>query len=62
MAVFAIGLSFCVGIVTQIKSIPQQTVNQTSVPKEQLSKVYTSLGAIGTGIFLCWLLANGNVN
>ncbi|WP_400245715.1 MFS transporter [Niallia sp. JL1B1071] len=49
--IFALVLSFCVGIFTQIKSIPQQTVIQTSVPKEQLSTVYTSLGAIGTGIF-----------
>lgn len=49
--VFALVLSFGVGIFTQIKSIPQQTVIQTSLPKEQLSKVYTSLGAIGTGIF-----------
>ncbi|QXE01247.1 MFS transporter [Terribacillus sp. DMT04] len=44
-------LSFCVGLFGQIKNIPQQSVIQTSVPKEQLSTVYTSLGAIGTGIF-----------
>lgn len=44
-------LSFCVGLFGQIKQIPQQTVIQTSVSKEQLSTVYTSLGAIGTGIF-----------
>lgn len=49
--IFSLVLSFCVGIFTQIKSIPQQTIIQTSIPKEQLSKVYTSLGAIGTGIF-----------
>ncbi|PAD24197.1 MFS transporter [Niallia circulans] len=49
--ILALGISFGVGIVTQIKSIPQQTVIQTSVPKEQLSTVYTSFGAIGTGIF-----------
>ncbi|HZH63073.1 MAG TPA: MFS transporter [Metabacillus sp.] len=49
--VLALLLSLCVGIFGQIKNIPQQTVIQTSVPKEQLSTVYTSLGAIGTGVF-----------
>ncbi len=44
-------LSLLVGLFGQIKQIPQQTVIQTSVSKEQLSTVYTSLGAIGTGIF-----------
>ncbi|MEY2355501.1 MFS transporter [Lysinibacillus capsici] len=44
-------LSLCVGFFGQIKQIPQQTVIQTSVSKEQLSTVYTSLGAVGTGIF-----------
>lgn len=44
-------LSLCVGLFGQIKKIPQQTVIQTSVSKEQLSTVYTSLGAIETGIF-----------
>lgn len=44
-------LSLCVGLFGQIKKIPQQTVIQTSVSKEQLSTVYTSLNAIGTGIF-----------
>ncbi|WP_312095843.1 MFS transporter [Niallia sp.] len=49
--IVALGISFGVGIFTQIKNIPQQTVIQTSVRKQQLSTVYTSLGAIGTGIF-----------
>ena len=49
--IFALFLSLCIGLFGQIKSIPQQTVVQTSVPKEQLSTVYTSLGAITTGIF-----------
>lgn len=49
--IFALFLSLCVGMFGQIKNIPQQTVIQTSVSKEQLSTVYTSLGAIGTGIF-----------
>ncbi|MPM56862.1 hypothetical protein SDC9_103678 [bioreactor metagenome] len=47
----ALILSFCVGLFEQFKSIPQQTVIQTSVSKEQLVTVYTSLGAIGTGTF-----------
>ncbi|MBT2640393.1 MFS transporter [Bacillus sp. ISL-39] len=47
----ALVLSFIVGISVQLKSIPQQTVIQTSVPKERLATVYTSLGAIGTGVF-----------
>ncbi len=47
----ALLLSLCVGIFGQLKNIPQQTVIQTSVSKEQLSTVYTSLGAIGTGMF-----------
>lgn len=49
--IIALLLSLCVGLFGQIKNIPQQTVIQTSVSKEQLSTVYTSLGAIGTGIF-----------
>ncbi|SET51463.1 Major Facilitator Superfamily protein [Salinibacillus kushneri] len=47
----ALLLSLGVGLFGQIKNIPQQTVIQTSVPKERLSTVYTSLGAIGTGVF-----------
>lgn len=49
--IIALILSFCVGIFEQIKNIPQQTAIQSSVPKEQLSTVYTSLSAIGTGAF-----------
>ena len=50
-------LSLCVGIFGQMKNIPQQAVVQTSVTKEKLSTVYTSLGAIGTGIFgICSLV------
>lgn len=51
MPMISLLLSLCVGLFGQIKKIPQQTVIQTSVSKEQLSTVYTSLGAIGTGIF-----------
>lgn len=49
--IVALLLSFCVGLFEQLKGIPQQTVIQTSVPKDQLATVYTSLGAIGTGTF-----------
>jgi MFS transporter, DHA3 family, macrolide efflux protein len=49
--VVALLLSLGTGIFGQLKNIPQQTVIQTSVPKEQLATVYTSLGAIGTGVF-----------
>ncbi|MFD0770134.1 MFS transporter [Bacillus sp. CGMCC 1.60114] len=49
--IIALFFSLCVGLFGQIKNIPQQTVIQTSVSKDQLSTVYTSLGAIGTGIF-----------
>ncbi|GAB0166822.1 MFS transporter [Lysinibacillus sp. CTST325] len=49
--ILALLLSLCIGLFGQIKNIPQQTVIQTSVSKEKLSTVYTSLGAIGTGIF-----------
>ncbi|MDN7243546.1 MFS transporter [Planococcus sp. N028] len=47
----ALVLSFLVGIFSQIKNIPQQTVVQTSVPKDRLPTVFTTLGAIGTGTF-----------
>ncbi|OCA92585.1 MFS transporter [Pseudobacillus wudalianchiensis] len=47
----ALLLSLLVGVFQQVKNIPQQTIIQSSVSKEALSTVYTSLGAIGTGIF-----------
>ena len=47
----ALVLSFLVGIFGQLKNIPQQTVIQTSVPREALPTVFTTLGAIGTGTF-----------
>lgn len=43
--------SFLVGVSSQVKNIPQQTVVQTSVPKDQLPTVFTTLGAVGTGTF-----------
>ena len=51
LPLLALLLSFLVGAFTQLKSIPQQTVIQTSVPTDQLPTVYTTLGAIGTGTF-----------
>lgn len=47
----ALLLSVLVGVFSQLKNIPQQTVVQTSVPKEQLPTVFTTLGAIGMGTF-----------
>lgn len=49
--IIALVLIFCVGFFGQIKSIPQHTVIQTSVPKRELSSIYTSLSAISTGAF-----------
>ncbi len=49
--IIAILLSLGMGVFGQIKGIPQQTVIQTSVPKTKLSTIYTSLGAVSTGIF-----------
>lgn len=44
-------LSLLIGFFGQVKAIPQQTVIQTSVRSGHLASVYTSLGAISTGIF-----------
>ncbi|MFJ5770130.1 MFS transporter [Psychrobacillus sp. NPDC093180] len=49
--IIAVILSALIGLFGQLKNIPQQTLVQTSVPKEQLATVYTSLGTIGTGMF-----------
>ncbi|WP_081657971.1 MFS transporter [Sporosarcina ureae] len=43
--------SFLVGVSSQVKNIPQQTVIQTSVPRDRLPTVFTTIGAIGTGTF-----------
>lgn len=51
LPLLALLFSFLVGVFSQIKNIPQQTVVQTSVPTAQLPTVYTTLGAIGTGTF-----------
>lgn len=51
LPMLALVFSFLVGIFSQLKNIPQQTVVQTSVPKDRLPTVFTTLGAIGTGTF-----------
>ncbi|GGA48879.1 MFS transporter [Psychrobacillus lasiicapitis] len=51
LPVIAVILSALIGIFGQLKNIPQQTLVQKSVPKEQLATVYTSLGTLGTGTF-----------
>lgn len=48
---FALLMSVGVGVFSQIKNIPQQTVIQTSTIKENLANIYTSLNAIATGVF-----------
>jgi MFS transporter, DHA3 family, macrolide efflux protein len=47
----ALVFSALIGLFYQLKNIPQQTIIQTSVPKEKLATVYTSLSTIGTGTF-----------
>lgn len=49
--IIALMLSLGIGLFEQIRAIPMQTVVQTSIPIEELSTVYTSLGAIATGVF-----------
>jgi MFS family permease len=49
--VVALLLTLGIGVFGQIKNIPQQTIIQTSVPKSELSMVYTALGAVATGVF-----------
>ncbi len=51
LPIIALCLSLCVGFFGQIKNIPQQTIIQSSVSKDELSTVYTSLGAASTGVF-----------
>src|SRR5699024_7180898 len=43
--IIALLLSFGIGISEQTRAIPLQTIIQTSISKEKLSTVYTSLGA-----------------
>lgn len=49
--IMALIYSVHIGLFSQLKNIPQQTIIQTSVPKEKLVTVYTSLSTIGTGTF-----------
>ncbi|KYG34674.1 hypothetical protein AZF08_09810 [Bacillus gaemokensis] len=51
MPVTALILSALIGLFGQLKNIPQQTSIRTSVPKEKLATVYTSIGTIVTGAF-----------
>lgn len=51
LPVLALILSLSIGLFEQIRTIPLQTIIQTSVVKNKLSTVYTSLGAISTSIF-----------
>ena len=49
--IIALLLSLGIGISEQIRAIPLQTIIQTSIPKKKLTTVYTSLGALSTGVF-----------
>ena len=49
--IIAFMLSLGIGISEQLRAIPLQTVIQTSTPKKELPTVYTSLGAVSTGVF-----------
>jgi len=49
--IIALLISLGIGISGQIGAIPLQTIIQTSVPKKKLTTVYTSLGAVSTGVF-----------
>lgn len=60
--IVALLLSVFVGFFGQIKNIPQQTVIQTSVSKEQLSTVYTSLRCYRDWNLWCWLSCYGVIS
>lgn len=47
----AFTLSLGIGISEQLRAIPLQTIIQSSTPKKELPTVYTSLGAVSTGVF-----------
>ncbi|HLR79776.1 MAG TPA: MFS transporter [Bacillota bacterium] len=49
--IIALLISLVIGISEQVRTIPLQTIIQTSVPKKELPTVYTSLGAVSTGVF-----------
>lgn len=49
--VLALILSAVIGLCSQLKNIPQQTIVQRSVPTVKLVTVYTSMGTVVTGVF-----------
>lgn len=49
--IIALFLSASIGLFSQLKNIPQQTVIQRSISIDKLVTVYTSLGTVGSGIF-----------
>ncbi|WP_325048670.1 MFS transporter [Peribacillus glennii] len=57
----ALALSGLIGVAGQLKNIPLQRVVQNSVPKEKLTTVHTSLGAIGTGTYGIAVLIMGGL-
>jgi len=59
LPLLALLCSLLIGLCGQLKNIPQQTIIQTSVPKEKLPTVYTSLNVITTGVFGISSLAMG---
>ena len=49
--VLALILSAVIGLCSQLKNIPQQTIVQRSVSTDKLVTVYTSMGTVMTGVF-----------
>lgn len=54
-------LSALIGLFWKLENIPLQTIIQTSLPKDQLAIVYTSIGAITNWNIWFWLLVNGGI-
>ncbi|MFJ7970880.1 MFS transporter [Psychrobacillus sp. NPDC096389] len=49
--IVALVLSVFIGLSSQLKNIPQQTIVQRSVSTDKLVTVYTSMGTVVTGVF-----------
>lgn len=49
--IMALVLTAFIGLFSQLKNIPQQTIVQRSVSSDKLVTVYTSLGTVATGVF-----------
>ncbi|TQR12939.1 MFS transporter [Psychrobacillus soli] len=49
--IIALMLSAIIGLCSQLKNIPQQTIVQRSVSTDKLVTVYTSMGTVATGVF-----------